>query len=210
MAAVVHACSKKCGKAALALIIFVFLTFKSAAQIGTPPIIVVQPVGVSVQNGGTLVLTSTVISVSSMKFTWLRNGQNIPNGRSSVANIVVPLVGTVSTLTVNNINSSDAATYTLTVQNGVGSATSSNAVVLINVAVPPVTLPALLPATSKMLTDGFHLQLSAPAGTNYIVQASTDLVNWTPVYTNVGTGAAVSWTDAAAMHIPGRYYRIQY
>jgi hypothetical protein len=43
-----------------------------------------------------------------------------------------------------------------------------------------------------------------------VVEASSDLQNWTPIYTNVGTGSAVSWIDTAAVLIPKRYYRVHY
>ena len=88
---------------AVCLVFFGFLTAKSEAQIGTPPIIAVQPLGLSVQNGGTAILTTTAVSISTMKFTWLFNDEPVPTSNTTVVNITVPLVGTVSTLTVENI-----------------------------------------------------------------------------------------------------------
>ncbi len=209
MAANVHVFRGFWRKSALVLTFFGFLTAKSGAQIGTPPIIAVQPVGISVLKGDTLTLTTTAVSISSMRFTWLRNGLNIPTGRSTVGNIVVPLVGTVSTLTITNINASDAAAYTVTVANGVGSVTSSSAVVLVaNLSL--TNLLTISASGSGMSVAGFKVQLTVPAGTNYVVEASSDLSAWTPIYTNIGTGSAVTCTDAAALHLPFRYYRAHY
>ena len=45
-------------------------------------------------------------------------------------------------------------------------------------------------------------------GQNVVVQASTDLVNWNNVSTNVVTGGCISYTDTQAPPLPGRYYRL--
>jgi hypothetical protein len=114
-------------KTAICLIMLGFLVAKSQAQIGVPPVIVVQPLGTTVQNGGTAVLTATAVSLTSMNFNWLFNGQPVSSANSRVVNIVVPSVGTVSTLTVSNLIPANAGNYSVRVVNGVGSVTSSNA-----------------------------------------------------------------------------------
>jgi hypothetical protein len=54
-------------------------------------------------------------------------------------------------------------------------------------------------------TGKFQLNmLSVPAGQTNIVEASTNLVNWVPIYTNVGSAA---FTDSAANSYPRRFYR---
>lgn len=38
--------------------------------------------------------------------------------------------------------------------------------------------------------------------------ASTDLVKWTPIATNVASAGTVLFTDPAASNFPSRFYRI--
>jgi hypothetical protein len=195
---------KHWSKIAVLLAIFSLLTAKCQAQLGTPPIIAVQPLGIAVQNGGTGLLTTTAISISSMKFYWLLNGQPVPTTNTSVVNVVVPFVGTVSTLTVKNVSSS--GTYSVKVMNGVGSVMSSNApLVVLGNTVSNVL--SIVSSGTGMITSGFKLNLSVPTGSNYVIQASTDMVNWTSIYTNVAASSSVSYTDAAALSLPNRYYR---
>lgn len=191
-------------KAAVCSVFFAFWTAKCDAQLGTPPIIAVQPVGISVQNGGTASLNSTVVSLTPMEFHWFCNGHPVPN--SQVANVVVPLVGTISTVTVSNATSSSAGGYYLKVQNGVGEATSSTATLVVLANVVPATLN-IVTSTLQMTTSGFNIQLSGPAGSNYVIEASTDLKNWAPIATNAAPTGAVSYIDTEASKYPSRFYR---
>ena len=99
------------------------------AQLGLPPVIVVQPLGLSVLNGDRIVLATTAVSLTAMNFNWRLNGQNLSLSNASVVNVVVPLVGTISTLTVSNAIPAYAGQYSVQVVNAVGSALSSNVTV---------------------------------------------------------------------------------
>jgi hypothetical protein len=183
-----------------------FLTVKAQAQIGTPPIIAVQPLGLSVQNGGTAILTTTAVSLTSMQFTWLLNGKSVPASNAIVANVVVPLVGTVSTLTVKSISSANAGNYSVKIKNGVGSVTSQNAAVIILTSTVS-NVVNFVAAGTGLTSSGFKIQLSGPSGTNYVIQASTDLKNWVPIFTNAAPTGGISYTDTAASNLSFRYYR---
>lgn len=193
-------------KAAICLAFFGFLTARSNAQIGTPPIIAVQPLGLAVQNGGTAILTTTAVSLTSMKFYWLFNGQPVPATNTTMVNVVVPLVGTVSTLTVKNVSPDSAGNYSVRIVNGVGSTTSSNAALIV-LATTVSNVLNIVSAGTGMVANGFKIQLSGPAGSNYVIQASTDLKNWTSISTNTAPAGTVSYTDTAATNLPFRYYR---
>ena len=54
----------------------------------------------------------------------------------------------------------------------------------------------------------FSLQLNGTAGTNYIIQMSTNLPanNWIPIFTNVATGGTFNYSDANATNL-SRFYR---
>lgn len=191
---------------AICLVFFGFLTAKSDAQIGTPPIIAVQPLGLAVQNGGTAILTTTAVSLTSMKLYWLFNDEPVPTSNTTVVNVNVPLVGTVSTLTVKNVSAASAGKYSVRIVNGVGSVTSSNATLIV-LASTVSNVVSIVSAGTKMTLSGFQLQLSGPAGSNYVIEASTDLKNWVPISTNAAPSGNVSYTDAAAINLPFRYYR---
>jgi hypothetical protein len=192
---------------AICLVFLGFFTAKSHAQLGTPPIIAVQPLGLAVQNGGTAILTTTAVSISSMKFYWYFNGQPVSPTNTTVANVVVPLVGTVSTLTVKNVSSpTSAGSYSVRITNGVGSATSSNAVLIVLTSTVS-NVVNIVSAGTRMVADGFQIQLSGPSGSNYIIQASSDLKNWIPISTNAAPTGSVSYTDVAAKNLSFRYYR---
>ena len=80
----------------------------------TAPTITIQPVAVSIVAGGIAAFTVTASGTAPLGYQWLKNG--------------TPIVGaTNSTLTLPNVQSADAASYTVTVTNAVGSVTSSAA-----------------------------------------------------------------------------------
>ncbi len=65
--------------------------------------------------------------------------------------------------------------------------------------------PQLSLGSPPLDAAGLHLSASAPPGTNLVVQVSTDLANWSSVYTNSGSFA---YTDANATSAAGRFYRL--
>ena len=58
-----------------------------------------------------------------------------------------------------------------------------------------------------MTTNGCNLQLSGPAPATYVIFASPDLQNWTPVSTNAITTGKLSFTDTAATNYPNCFYK---
>src|SRR5580658_555176 len=149
-------------KTTICVVFFGLLAGRSHAQIGTPPIIAVQPLGLAVQNGDNAILTTTAVSITSMKFSWLLNGKPVPTNGTTVVNVAVPLVGTVSTLTVNKINSAQAGSYSVVIKNGVGSVTSSNAVVVVLGNTVNNVLDIVTTGTG-LTTKGFKIELSGPS-----------------------------------------------
>jgi len=62
--------------------------------------------------------------------------------------------------------------------------------------------------TSTALPDRcFHFMRPAANGTCWRIEASTDLLNWWPVGTNLVTEGAVHFVDAEASEAPRRFYR---
>jgi hypothetical protein len=193
-------------KTTICVVFLGLLAGKSQAQIGTPPMIAVQPLGLAVQNGGTAILTTTAVSITTMQFSWLLNGKPVPTNDTTVVNVAVPLVGTVSTLTVDKINSAQSGNYSVVIKNGVGSVTSSNAAVVVLSSTVSNVVDIVTTGTG-LTTGGFKINLSGPSGSNYVIQASTDLKNWIPIFTNNAPTGSLSYTDADAVNLSFRYYR---
>lgn len=196
-------------KAAVLLAFVGFLTANCEAGLFGPPSIVVQPLGLGVQNGGTAILTTTATSVTKMEFTWRFNGQPISNPQ--VANVVIPAVGTVSTLTIPNVSPSAAGAYSVKIENGGGEVTSQDAtlIVLGTVVSNVLSTVSILTGGTGMTTNGFQLNLIKPATSNCVVDASVNLKDWTPVYTNSTASTNISYTDAASKTMGFRYYRVR-
>jgi len=58
------------------------------------------------------------------------------------------------------------------------------------------------------LTNGIvHLFFAGAIGQTYVLQASTNLVSWVPVATNVAPSAIFEMVDPGAANYPYRFYR---
>jgi hypothetical protein len=80
--------------------------------------------------------------------------------------------------------------------------------VLTGVYIVPPAPPTLgYGPASGVLTNGFTLRLQGPAGFGYLIEASTNLVNWQPVQYVVATGSPTYFTDYYAPFYSQRFYR---
>ncbi len=71
----------------------------------------------------------------------------------------------------------------------------------------PMAPPIVLMVVGQ--TNGqFTLQFQGVDGQDYIVQTSTNLVDWTPIFTNMPSGGLFIFTDTNATD-PARFYRVQ-
>lgn len=190
------------GMMAVGLIFQGFLTVNSCGQL-LPPIITIPPSGETVPNGGTAVFSTTVISLTTPSFTWLFNGKPI-SASADVTVVSLPLLGT-SSLTISNACPANAGGYSVRVNNGLTSTSGSAMLVVLTNPVPNVV--NIVSAGTGMTASGFQLQLSGPAGSNFVIQASTDLKTWIPLSTNAAPTGSVSYTDTAATNLAFRYYR---
>jgi PA14 domain/Chitobiase/beta-hexosaminidase C-terminal domain len=69
------------------------------------------------------------------------------------------------------------------------------------------TLPVLFTSSGTFSNGNFTLQLSGMPGKSYVLQASTNLVNWVPVSTNVPPATIQNLIDPGATNFPTRFYR---
>jgi len=168
-----------------------FVAFGARAQVGLPPVITVQPLGLSVSQGDTVVLTVVAVSLTSMSYKWYCDNHEISGATGSI-------------LTINSANSGRAGTYRVEVKNSSGTSVSANAAVVV---LPKVKIHLPI-KTAKMKSQGFEIQLENLTAPKCVVYASTDMVNWSPIATNSVVAGAVTYTDTTAVGRPCRYYKV--
>jgi pectate lyase len=158
----------------------------------TAPFVVAQPQNTTNTIGQSATFTVVVGGTGPLAYQWYYN-TNTP-----VAN------ATNSALTINNIQTTNAGTYSVTVTNIAGSVTSTNAILAASSA---NTTPQLSDFTFSNGT--FSLTINGNSGPDYIVQASTNLVDWVNIFTNHSPVPPFVWSDTAASNFSKRFYRVQ-
>ncbi len=158
--------------------------------LGTPPVLVAQPVtNLTTHLSDNLTLSVSVSSaIPAPDFQWRLNGRNIAGA-------------TNSSLSLNNLQSSEAGVYSVVVGNFVGTVTSTIA----NVA---VALP--IQVRYELSRNNGHVQfrLLGPASDGTVVETSYDLIHWIPIYTNAIAGLPLNFLDAPAADSARRFYRV--
>jgi len=195
-------------KVAICLVLVGNFETKSQAGLGVPPIILTQPAGLSVQNGDTAQISAIVVPslLSKQYYYWYCNGQPVMTNKNiSIGNVLSGLNLLIS-LTISNATSASAGQYTLRVTNGVGGIESSPATLVVLGSVISNVVNIVSSGTG-MTVNGFKLVLTAPTGSNVVVQASSDLNTWTSISTNSAPTGSVTYTDTSATTRSRRFYR---
>jgi len=68
--------------------------------------------------------------------------------------------------------------------------------------------PPQLSASSSGTAGLFRFTVTGQSGQEYIIQASTNLVNWVDVYTNPDYTAPFNFVDPNATNYTSRFYRV--
>jgi hypothetical protein len=109
---------------------FIYTINVGAGVTATAPSITTQPVSQTVNVGANVTFIAAASGSPAPTFQWRKNTANIANATSS-------------SLTLSNVATTDAATYTVVATNSAGSATSNGALLTVNaVGLPPPTITA--------------------------------------------------------------------
>jgi uncharacterized repeat protein (TIGR03803 family) len=158
--------------------------------VGLPPTITDQPTNQSIALHSNAIFSLTAAAALSCQ--WQFDSANLPNA-------------TNYTLSITNAQVTNAGSYQAIVTNSNGATTS--AVVTLSLTNVPVSFLAG-PGASQYSGGQFSLRLTNLTGQGAVIlEASSNLLQWTPIYTNPSGFGAASFIDAAAANYPFRYYR---
>ncbi|MEI7936817.1 MAG: immunoglobulin domain-containing protein [Verrucomicrobiota bacterium] len=154
------------------------------------PFISAQPVSQTADAGATLLFSATAAGTESLRYQWRRNGLNVAGG-------------TEASLTLTNVQWANAGGFDLLVSNSFGMVTSVVATLSVNGPVIPVNDGSFGPHT-----NGFGFNVGCMPGEAVVIEASTNLVDWGPVQTNLVTSEGIFlFVDRDKSIYQRRFYR---
>ena len=137
--------------------------------------------------GKTVSFSVAAAGTAPLTYQWKFNGANLASATNAA-------------LTLSNVTTNQAGTYSVVVSNIAGSTNSTASLTVC--ATAAATLASVAHASGQ-----FALTVSGVSGYQYAVQASTNLVNWVPLQTNT---APFTFVDINASQFSRRFYRSVY
>ncbi len=160
------------------------------------PMIGTHPSSWDVYQGSNVTFTVEASGDAPLDFKWRKH--------TNAADLSLVMVLTNETnpeMTLTNVQTSDIASYSAVVTNTLGKATSSVAHLYVYLT-EQATLSSRGFSTTQFLTE-----VKGITGANYVVYASTNLVNWLAIQTNQTTFTNI---DTSVTNKPYRFYRALY
>lgn len=155
---------------------------------GLEPILTSQPSSLAVDDGSPAVFR--VVSTGKPFYQWQFKGADISGA-------------TNDTLTIPNASFSRQGTYRVLVKNRAWSKISAEATLTVQVPRPKLEAVAFGTADARL-----HFRVTGGVGSGSVVQMSTDLVNWTPVFTNLQPAGPFDFIEPLQIKGPARFYRV--
>lgn len=153
------------------------------------PVFTSQPSGtVNVIEGTNVTFTASAIGTPTPTYQWLFNSTNITGATSS-------------SFTTNNVQTNNTGNYSVIASNTAGSVTSSVVHLQVYISATPLF------SNFAFTNNQFTMTVSGITNATYIVQASTNLTDWTNINTNVAT---FNYTDTTVTNFPKRFFRALY
>ena len=146
-------------------------------------------------------LVATLATPSgSVQFKW--------NGTNKLGSAVSLTGGQASLTTLAGVLGKGNVIVTAEYSDPSGNFNVSSNTLSQTIVTPTAPPPSKMSLTPAFASGKVTANLSGNAGTTYVIQASTDLVHWTPISTNVANAAGlVSLVDSNAAAYPRRFYR---
>jgi hypothetical protein len=161
----------------------------ASLTVNIPPAISLLPQNLAVLAGQDATFTVSATGTEPLFYQWQCNGTNL-------------VEGTDATLLLPNVTADHAGGYAVTVSNLAGTATSAPAMLSVY-----NTAGAALAVLPPPAGGPFQFSISGVPGFNYAIEASTNLVDWMPLATNI---SPFTFVDGDATNFPARYYRSVY
>jgi hypothetical protein len=156
---------------------------------GSLATIITPPTSQTVPQGANVIFSVTADGTQPLNYRWQFNGTNITGGTNASLSLlgVQPANSGNYGIWVSNVFNSTNASATLIVQPFAFNAISNNI---------------------RMTSNGFNLELDGIYATNAVViYASTNLMDWTPIFTNPPITGSLLFLDSNALDLPFQFYR---
>ncbi len=154
------------------------------------PLIVLQPQSQSIFWGGTAVFTVAANGTQPLAYQWRKNGTNLMDGVQPSASAVSG--ATTASLTIANVQTSDAGNYTVMVTNSYGNVTSVVAILAVNDSSPATDF--------TYTTNNGTITITGYAGPGGVINIPSSITGL-PV-THIGGSAFQSKTSLTSVTIP--------
>jgi GH43 family beta-xylosidase len=159
------------------------LAFVYSTHQDTAPFIYSQPLSQTVPPGGSVTLSVGFPGRPSCQ--WFFADQSIQGATNPM-------------LTLTNFNNGNEGVYHAVVSNSFGMAISSNAWLRMD-------YPIRIESMARSSAPGFHA--IGPIGSNYVIEASQDLEEWTPIQTNLVINGFWDFTVTGTSNAPYHFFR---
>jgi len=143
----------------------------------------------TVYSGSTVMFSAGVVGGSPLNYAWQFNGTNIVGATNAL-------------LVLTNVPVTAAGNYGCMVTNTLGAATNLNATLTVLRSAPRFN------GLTFYSNGGFGSRLDQLSGHgSIIILASTNLVDWVPIFTNPPVIGSLQFLDPAATNQNSRFYR---
>jgi hypothetical protein len=160
--------------------------FTLGYALSSPPVFASLPVGQTVTNGSTITLLASTTGTPPFFYQWKFQGTNM-------------LSATNSSLVISNFQAFNQGEYSVTTWNPSG--TNVSAAASLYLSSPPRFV------SFGVISGAVSAQFVGMANTNYVFQASSNLVNWQIMTTNSSPVGIFNFYDHAPPGLSGRFYR---
>lgn len=157
--------------------------------VNIPPGINTQPLGQTVPVGSNVVFSVAATGTAPLSYQWKFNGSPLA-------------AATESNYSISNVQSNHLGDYSVVITNMAGSITSSNATLAL-----AAVAPAEFQLVDRMADGRIHLVISGAPGATYLIDGSSNLVDWLELMSEVNTNGIIDLIDHSASNSTIRFYR---